>query len=96
MCYAIEYLVRMYALVATYSQRGAANIRSNRRAVDFNLAIRGIIYGHEEILAPGERLMVAKNNYYWTRGHQQVDFIANGEVAVVERIARVASLPTWN
>ena len=60
--------------------------RSNRRAVDFNLAIRGIIYGHEEILAPGERLMVAKNNYYWTRGHQQVDFIANGEVAVVERI----------
>ena len=86
LCYAIEYLVRMYALVATYSQRGAANIRSNRRAVDFNLAIRGIIYGHEEILAPGERLMVAKNNYYWTRGHQQVDFIANGEVAVVERI----------
>ncbi len=60
--------------------------RSNRRAVDFNLAIRGIIYEHEEMLAPGERLMIAKNNYYWTRGHAQLDFIANGEVAVVERI----------
>ncbi len=60
--------------------------RSNRRAVDFNLAIRGIIYEHEEMLAPGERLMIAKNNYYWTRGHTQIDFIANGEVAVVEKI----------
>ncbi len=71
-------------------ERGADQVllitRSNRRAVDFNLAIRSIIYEHEEMLAPGERLMIAKNNYYWTRGHEQIDFIANGEVAVVEKI----------
>ncbi len=41
--------------------------RSNRRAVDFNLAVRRVIYDREEILVNGERLIVSKNNYYWTR-----------------------------
>lgn len=41
--------------------------RSNRRAVDFNLAVRRVIYDREEILVKGERLIVSKNNYYWTR-----------------------------
>lgn len=41
--------------------------RSNRRAVDFNLAVRRVIYDREEILVRGERLIISKNNYYWTR-----------------------------
>lgn len=40
--------------------------RSNRRAVDFNRAIRSKIFDREELLAVGDRLLVAKNNYYWT------------------------------
>jgi exodeoxyribonuclease-5 len=40
--------------------------RSNRRAVDFNLAIRQQIFDREEILARGDRLLISKNNYYWT------------------------------
>lgn len=60
--------------------------RSNRRAVDFNLAIRRIIYDREEILARGERLIIAKNNYFWTRQVAGMDFVANGEGAVVEQV----------
>lgn len=76
--------------------------RSNRRAVDFNLAIRRVLYDREEALAAGERLIISKNNYYWTRrsvieqtagtdtadhnAGRTMDFAANGETAVVEEI----------
>lgn len=72
--------------------------RSNRRAVDFNIAIRQAIYDREEILARGERLLMAKNNYFWTRrsvlsaaegeaaGQCHMDFVANGDMAIVEEI----------
>lgn len=60
--------------------------RSNRRATAFNLAIRQEILDCEEELIKGERLLVAKNNYMWARKVEGLDFIANGDVAVVDRI----------
>lgn len=60
--------------------------RSNRRAVQFNQAVRNTILERTEIIAPGERLMVAKNNYLWSKGVKGLDFIANGDMAVVNRI----------
>ena len=33
--------------------------------------------------------MVAKNNYFWTEGCKEIDFIANGDIAVVRRVRRV-------
>lgn len=94
--------------------------RSNRRAVDFNLAIRQQIFDREEILAKGDRLIISKNNYFWTTRARRLradqlreaadnsveisglpipevgekearenpipDFLANGEVGVVEEI----------
>lgn len=75
--------------------------RSNKRAVDFNLAVRRVIFDREEILVKGDRLVVSKNNYYWTRQSVQareasegtpaiprraMEFVANGEAAVVERV----------
>ncbi|MCM1449169.1 MAG: AAA family ATPase [Clostridiales bacterium] len=60
--------------------------RSNRRAVQFNLAIRSSILDYETELVNGEPLMIAKNNYYWTRSVKEVDFIANGDIAIVDRI----------
>jgi exodeoxyribonuclease-5 len=33
--------------------------------------------------------MVAKNNYFWTEGRKDFDFIANGDIAVVRRVRRV-------
>lgn len=60
--------------------------RSNRSAVDFNRAIRGMVLGYEEELVPGDMLIAAKNNYFWSRGVKGLDFIANGESLRVERI----------
>lgn len=60
--------------------------RSNKRAVLFNLAIRARILGREEELCRGERLMVAKNNYLWSAKVKTLDFVANGDMAVVESI----------
>lgn len=33
--------------------------------------------------------MVAKNNYYWGSENKELDFIANGDVAVVRRMRQV-------
>lgn len=60
--------------------------RSNRRATDFNRAIRAQVLYLEEELAKGEPLMVVKNNYVWTRRVKGLDFIANGDIVVVDKI----------
>lgn len=59
--------------------------RSNRRAVQFNLGIRGRILGYEEELSGNDLLMVSKNNYYWCKDEKEIPFIANGDVAIVRR-----------
>lgn len=60
--------------------------RSNRRATAYNLEIRNRILGREEMITRGELLMVAKNNYHWTKEIPQIPFIANGDIATVEQI----------
>ena len=60
--------------------------RSNKRANIYNNGIRSQILWRESELEGGDRLMVAKNNYFWTQHHSQIDFIANGEMAVVRRL----------
>lgn len=60
--------------------------RSNRRAVQFNLAIRSTILDYETELVAGEPLMIAKNNYFWTRDIKEIDFIANGDIAIVQKV----------
>lgn len=60
--------------------------RANWRASAFNRAIRASVLYAEEQLQRGERLVVAKNNYFWTAKLKDVQFIANGEGAVVQRI----------
>lgn len=78
-----------------YAEDGRENTilitRSNSRATRFNLAIRTLINGSEEELVTGERLMIAKNNYFWARGVEGLEFLANGEMAVVDAIRGVES-----
>ena len=62
--------------------------RSNKRANIYNKGIRNTILYREEELESGDWLMVAKNNYFWTEGSKDIDFIANGDVAVVRRVHR--------
>ncbi len=60
--------------------------RSNKRATQFNLAIRANILYREEELCRDELLLIAKNNYHWSSKVKGVDFIANGDVAVVNHV----------
>ena len=62
--------------------------RSNKRANIYNKGIRNTILYREEELETGDLLMVAKNNYFWTEGCKEIDFIANGDIAVVRRVRR--------
>ena len=66
--------------------------RSNRRAVMFNQGIRARVLYMEAEITTGDMLLVAKNNYFWAEGYDQIDFIANGDVAVVRRISEVTTL----
>lgn len=82
-------------LSASYSAAGVNETilitRSNMRATQFNLAIRYRILGYEEELCSDDLLLVAKNNYFWSRGVKGLDFLANGDTAVVEKIHGVES-----
>ena len=60
--------------------------RSNKRATLFNQGIRNSILYREDMLVSGDMLLVAKNNYFWAEGFENVDFIANGDVARVCRV----------
>lgn len=66
--------------------------RSNKRATIYNNGIRNRILYREEELSSGDRLMVAKNNYYWTNDCKEMDFIANGEIVQVVRVKRTTEL----
>jgi exodeoxyribonuclease-5 len=60
--------------------------RSNKRANKYNQGIRSSILGREEELVPGDLLMVVKNNYFWLKDDEKIDFIANGDIIEVLRI----------
>jgi exodeoxyribonuclease-5 len=66
--------------------------RSNKRANIYNNGIRAQILFREDELNTGDMLMIAKNNYFWTEGCKEMDFIANGEIAVVRRVRRVQEI----
>lgn len=60
--------------------------RSNKRANKFNAAIRSQVFWREEQIGKGDHLMIVKNNYFWKDRHSSIDFIANGDIARIERI----------
>ena len=84
------------ALENCYSRDGQEETivicRSNKRANIYNKGIRAQILWREEELGSGDLLMVAKNNYFWTEGMKEMDFIANGEIAEVRRVRRERKL----
>ncbi len=62
--------------------------RSNKRANIFNQGIRNQILWHESEIAPGDLLMVVKNNYFWAGSTEEMDFIANGDIVEIMRIVK--------
>ncbi|MCH5218542.1 MAG: AAA family ATPase [Muribaculaceae bacterium] len=62
--------------------------RSNKRAANFNNAIRGQIMMAEEPLERGDRLVIAKNDYFWSKENKLPQFLANGETVVVDWVGK--------
>jgi exodeoxyribonuclease-5 len=58
--------------------------RSNNRANKYNQAIRNSVMYAEEPIERGERIIISKNNYFWGDQNKNIDFIANGEIAIVD------------
>ena len=66
--------------------------RSNKRANRYNAGIRASVLFREERLTRGDRLMVVKNCYQFLDDVPEMDFIANGDVAVVQRVRNIHEL----
>ena len=60
--------------------------RSNRRAIRYNLGIRAQVLFKEEELARGDKFMIVKNCYQFVEDVDEMDYIANGDVAVLQKI----------
>lgn len=84
------------ALENSYDHTGVMDTlvvtRSNRNANIYNNGIRSRIFWREEQLTVGDLVMVVKNNYFYTRDIEELDFIANGDIAEVVRVGRHESL----
>ena len=87
------------SLATSYSRVGMDETivvtRSNKRANIYNQGIRNTVLDREDELCRGDQLMIVKNNYYWSQEsgersqEQGLDFIANGDIAVVQRVRHV-------
>ena len=66
--------------------------RSNKRANRFNEGIRARVLYREEAFGGGDKLMVVKNNYFWGAEYDKIDFIANGDIATVEKVGKYKDL----
>ena len=84
------------SLATSYSRVGMDETmvitRSNKRANIYNQGIRNTVLDREDELCRGDQLMIVKNNYYWGAGVESISFLANGDIAVVQRCRNVHEL----
>jgi hypothetical protein len=84
------------SLATSYSHAGMDETmvicRSNKRANIYNQGIRNTVLDREDELCRGDQLMIVKNNYYWTEQSKEIPFIANGDIAVVQRVRNIHEL----
>lgn len=60
--------------------------RTNVRTNLYNQGIRNQILWYEEQIAQGDRIMVTKNNYFWTEQYENLPFLANGDILEIVRL----------
>lgn len=75
---------------ASYRDVGLDNTiivnRTNKRMNMYNNGIRNQILWKEDLLSGGDRIMITKNNYYWSEKYEGLSFIANGDMLEVVRM----------
>lgn len=73
-----------------YDRYGKENVivvtRSNRASNQYNRMIRFQTLWMEDEIGGGDRLMVARNNYFWLPADHRAGFIANGDMLEVKKV----------
>ena len=62
--------------------------RSNKRAIKYNLGVRSTVQFKEERLVRDDKLMIVKNCYQFVEDIKDMDYIANGDIAKLQKISR--------
>ncbi len=79
-------------IYSTYNNIGIKNSiiinRSNKTASIYNKGIRYQVLQKEDELSAGDLLMVGKNNYFWSKNYEKLEFIANGDILEVVRVQK--------
>ena len=74
---------------ATYGEDDTIILcRSNKRAIKYNLGIRSTVQFKEERLVRDDKLMIVKNCYQFVENLENVDYIANGDIAKLCKISK--------
>lgn len=60
--------------------------RTNRRTNLYNQGVRARILWKEDAISSGDRLMITKNNYFWTKDYEGIPFLANGDMMEIVRL----------
>ena len=60
--------------------------RSNKMTNLYNEGIRARVLWKEDELSNGDRVMVTKNNYFWTKEYKDLEFLANGDIFEIRRL----------
>ena len=66
--------------------------RSNKRAFQFNNAVRSRVLFRENVIATGDYIMAVKNNYYWLDELSEAGFLANGDIMEIMSIHKQEEL----
>lgn len=75
---------------AAYREEGVEETilitRTNIRTNLYNQGVRNQILWREEKIGAGDRIMVTKNNYFWSEKYDNLPFLANGDMFEIVRL----------
>lgn len=78
-------------LTEAYSQYGEEETvvlcRSNKRSIRYNMGIRSQVQFKEDRLVRDDKLMIVRNCYQFVQDVEGMDYIANGDIALLDRIS---------
>lgn len=84
-----ELIEKISDAYATYGEDETVILcRSNKRAIKYNLGIRSTVQFKEERLVRDDKLMIVKNCYQFLEGIEGMDYIANGDIAKLQKISK--------
>lgn len=70
--------------------------RSNFRANNINNTIRKYLLDAEDPLISGEKLIISKNDYFWSKENKLQNFLANGEsVEIIGNAKKIKKYGRW-